>query len=62
MLDYLSYHVTDLTIYAAVMLVVFALARTANASPPFALTLAAAPVVVAWAFFDDGARVLFGLH
>jgi hypothetical protein len=58
MQDFLYYHRVDLPVYAAIALVVFAVARVANASPALALVFAAVPVATAWMYFNYGLQGL----
>ncbi len=58
MLDFFTDHGVELSIYATIGLLVFAIARTANASPLFAASLAVTPVFVAYVFFRHALPVL----
>jgi hypothetical protein len=60
MLDYLVFHGFELTACGSIFLIVFAVARTADAAPFMAAVVAALPVAVAWAFLNGGARLFLG--
>jgi hypothetical protein len=56
MVDYLTFHAAEFTIYISSMLIVFVLARMVNAGPILALTIAIAPVIVAWIYLTPSAH------
>jgi len=54
MLDYAYYHDAELLAFGALVLVIFAIARMAQASPLLASVIAVVPAVVAWYFYTRG--------
>ena len=54
MLDYAYYHAAELLAFGALVLVIFAIARMAEASPPLALVVAVVPAAAAWYFYTHG--------
>jgi uncharacterized membrane protein len=61
MLDFLVYHLADITVYPVAAAIVFIIARSASAGTALALVLAVVPVSIAWLMVSPMAHSLLGV-